>query len=434
MGILMSPNPVGPLLKATFRLLSTSALAVACLGEPAWAQQKTITVATHYTDEQMRPLTACFRRYEAENPNIKIVHQQATFRDFLQTILTSRIGGRSPDIYNVYSIWGVQLVSNGVLAEPPADIVDFVRREYEARTVDAATVDGKIWGVPAEVSTYLLVYNKNLLREAGYSAPPRTWDELAAIAAKISKADAQGKLTVAGYAFGPTPANAVHPFRTLLFSRGRSLFTDDLRSTNLATPEAVEIVSKQAEIFRKNVTNSSIQVRDFPSGSVGMMITANWFKDTLRQGLGDKFESTVGVAPIPGGDDWRTYQYSFYYGVDARSPSKPEAWRLVRWLNTPSEPGKRSCVGDMLMTMGGLTANKADIAASQAEVNDPFTRPYMEAISSGRAISEKNVPQASEIEVTIRGAIEEAWLGRQDPQKALSAANAQIESILKEAR
>jgi multiple sugar transport system substrate-binding protein len=133
------------------------------LGGPVWAQQKTITIATHYTEEQMRPLTACFRRYEAENPNVKIVHQQATFRDFLQTILTSRIGGRSPDIYNVYSIWAVQLVSNGVLAEPPPDIVDFVRREYEARTVDAATVDGKIWGVPAEVSTYLLVYNKNIL-------------------------------------------------------------------------------------------------------------------------------------------------------------------------------------------------------------------------------------------------------------------------------
>src|SRR3990170_37174 len=139
MGILMSPNPIGPLLKAAFRLLSTSALAVASLGGTAWAQEKTITVATHYTDEQMRPLTACFRRYEAENPNFKIVHQQATFRDFLQTILTSRIGGRSPDIYNVYSIWGVQLTSNGVLDTPPADVLDFVRREYEAQTVEAAT-------------------------------------------------------------------------------------------------------------------------------------------------------------------------------------------------------------------------------------------------------------------------------------------------------
>jgi multiple sugar transport system substrate-binding protein len=409
-------------------------LSVLCACGSASAQQKTITVATHYTDEQMRPLTACFRRYEAENPSIKIVHQQATFRDFLQTILTSRIGGRSPDIYNVYSIWGVQLISNGVLAEPPAEIIEFVRREYESSTVDAATVDNKIWGIPAEVSTYLLVYNKDLLKEAGYSVPPKTWDELAAMAAKITKTDAQGKITVAGYAFGPTPANAVHPFRTLLFSQGRSLFTDNVRSTNLTTPEAVEIVTKQAEMFRKNITNASVQVRDFPSGSVGMMITANWFKDTLRQGLGDKFESTVGIAPIPGGDDWRTYQYSFYYGVDARSPSKPEAWRLVRWLNTPEGPGRRSCVGDMLMTMGGLTANKADIAASPSEMNDTFTRPYVEAISSGRAISEKNIPQATEIEVIIRGAIEEAWLGRKVPQEALSAANAQIESILQEAR
>jgi multiple sugar transport system substrate-binding protein len=67
-------------------------------------------------------------------------------------------------------------------------------------------------------------------------------------------------------------------------------------------------------------------------------------------------------------------------------------------------------------------------------MNDTFTRPYVEAISSGRAISEKNIPQATEIEVIIRGAIEESWLGRKAPQEALSAANAQIESILQEAR
>jgi multiple sugar transport system substrate-binding protein len=416
-------------------LLSLFPVAVLCTAPaiPASAQQKTITIATHYTDEQMRPLNACFRRYEAENPGIRIVHQQATFRDFLQTILTARIGGRSPDIYNVYSIWGVQLVSNGVLDAPPSDVIDFVQREYEARTVDAATVGGKIWGVPAEVSTYLLVYNKELLKNAGFPAPPKTWNELADMAGKITRTDAQGKITVAGYAFGPTPANAVHPFRTLLFSRGKELFTDGLRSTNLTSPEAVEIVSKQAELFRNNVTSTSVQVRDFPSGSVGMMITANWFKDTLRQGLGDAFDRVVGVAPIPGGDDWRTYQYSFYYGVDARSRNKPDAWRLVRWLNAPQAAGKRSCVGDMLVSMGGLTANKADIAASQAEMSDGFTRPYVEAISSGRAISEKNVPQAQEIEVVIRGAIEEAWLGRKAPRDALAAANAQIESILREA-
>jgi multiple sugar transport system substrate-binding protein len=157
-----------------------------------------------------------------------------------------------------------------------------------------------------------------------------------------------------------------HPFRTLLFSRGKGLFSDDLRSTNLTSPEAIEIVTKQADMFKKGITSPSIQVRDFPSGSVGMMITANWFKDTLRQGLGDAFERTVGVAPIPGGDNWRTYQYSFFYGVDARKPPEGRCLASRPLAQLPSRAGKRSCVGEMLVAMGGLTANKADIAASQA--------------------------------------------------------------------
>lgn len=421
---------------ARFRLglLSLASVLAGLMAGEAAAQQKTLTIATHYTDEQLKPLTACFRTYEEQNPGVKIVHQQSTIRDFLQTILTARISGRSPDIYNVYSIWGAQLVGNGVLDQPPAAVLDFVRKEYEPQTVDAATVQGKIWGVPAEVSAYLLVYNKELLAKAGYTAPPKTWDELAEIAAKITQKDAQGKITVAGYAFGPTPANAVHPFRTLLFSRGVGLFTEDMRSTNLASPEAVDIVTRQAELFQKGVTAPSIQVRDFPSGSVGMMITANWFKDTLRQGLGDRFERVVGVAPIPAGPDWKSYQYSFYYGVDSRSRQKEDAWRLVRWLNTPQAAGQRSCVGNMLAAMGGLTANKADVAASAAELADPFTRPYVDLLSSGRAVSEKNVPQAAEIEVIVRTAIEEAWLGRAAPKDALAKANAQIEGILKESQ
>jgi hypothetical protein len=35
----------------------------------------------------------------------------------------------------------------------------------------------------------------------------------------------------------------------------------------------------------------------------------------------------------------------------------------------------------MLLRMGGLTGNKADIAASADELDDGFTRPYVEAIS-----------------------------------------------------
>ena len=104
--------------------LASTALALAA---PAFAQDKTITIATHYNQDQMAPLTECFRAYEAEHPGIAIEHQQASYRDFLQTILTARVGGTSPDIYNIYSVWAPQLASAGVLMAPPEEVQAFVR-------------------------------------------------------------------------------------------------------------------------------------------------------------------------------------------------------------------------------------------------------------------------------------------------------------------
>ena len=173
-------------------------------------QAQTITIATHYPPESIAILEPCFATYEEQNPDITINHQQITYGDYLQTILTARLGGQSPDIYNVYSIWGAQLVENNVLAAPPEEIVSFVQDNYVDSTVNAATIQDQLWGVPGEVSNYMLIYNKKLLQEAGYDAPPTTWDELNEIAQATSKTNAQGQVTQAGYVAGETVAEVVH--------------------------------------------------------------------------------------------------------------------------------------------------------------------------------------------------------------------------------
>lgn len=107
------------------RTLATALTTSTALAGIAQAQDaKTIQIATHYNETQMGPLLECFSAYEAENPGIKIEFQQASYGDFLQTILTSRVGGTSPDIYNIYSIWAPQLAAAGTLAELPAEIKD----------------------------------------------------------------------------------------------------------------------------------------------------------------------------------------------------------------------------------------------------------------------------------------------------------------------
>ncbi|WP_416358166.1 extracellular solute-binding protein [Aureimonas phyllosphaerae] len=390
----------------------------------------TLTFAAHYTDTEMAPLTACFRRYEAENPGIRIAYRQTPIADFMQNVMTSQVAGANPDIYNVYSIWGKRLVDNAILAEPPQEILDFIAQNFEASTAQSAVIDDKLWGIPAEVALYMLIYNKKLFAEAGIAEPPKDWPSLMDAAAKIAKRDSLGRVEVAGYAFGPSVANAAHPFRTLLFSKGTSILTDDLAGTHLTEPAAVEALEGQAQLFRDGLTSASHQIRDFPAGRIGMITGANWMKQLMREGLGDKLDETVGVAPIPGGPDWKTYQYSFYQSVDAKSAHPAEAWALLRWLHSPQGEGQRSCVGDMLVSLGSLTANKADLAASQADFGDAFTAPFVEALRSGRAMSDPNIAQTAEMDRVLRTQIEEAWLGRMSPADALAKADAEITNLL----
>ena len=407
-------------------LLIAAALALGAA--PAMADT-TLTIATHYTDAQLAPLTVCFRAYEASHPGIHIVHQQSIIEDYLQTVLTARIGGNSPDIYNLYTAWAAQLSDAGLLDPPPADVARMVETAYLPSTRDAIKVDGTVWGIPTEISAYMLVYNKKLFREAGIDAPPRDWSEVLADAAKITKRNAQGKITTAGFAFGPSVANGVHPFLALLQSRGVAPFKPDLTASNLASPEAAAVLADETKLFTQGITDNTIQVRDFPSGSVGMMIFANWYKGTLRQAFGAALDDTVGIAPIPGGENWKTLQYAFFWGVDANSSHRKEAWNLLAWLNTPQAEGKRSCTGDMLVALGALTGNRADIAATP-EYGDAFSKPYVDAISSGRAVAAPNVLRTTEIQQTLRGAIGRAWSGAQAPDVALRDADAKITALL----
>ncbi|WP_226783086.1 ABC transporter substrate-binding protein [Oceaniglobus trochenteri] len=415
--------------------VSTVALGVlgaGLLATPALAQDsKTITIATHYNQDQMAPLLECFDAYEAQNPGIKIEFQQASYGDFLPTILTARIGGTSPDIYNIYSIWAPQLVASGALATPPAEVQEFISANYSEGAVDAARLDGTIWGIPTELSVYQLLYNKKLLADAGYDAPPKTWAELAEIAAAVTEKNAQGNITTGGYVYGPSVANAVHPFYSQMYAEGTAPFNEDLTATNFTSPAAIKILERQGRLFADGSTALSSTVEDFPAGRAGMAIMANWNKQGLKEAFGDNFEDTVGVAPIPHDEgDGGTMLYSFYWAVDSTSDVTDESWALLNWLNTAQDGADLSCTGHMLDELGALSGNTADLSAM--DTSDAFTTPFVEAIVSGTAKSQPNIWQASENDRILRGYIEQVWAGQMSAEDALAAADAEITAILAE--
>ncbi len=69
---------------------------------------------------------------------------------------------------------------------------------YEAM-LRSCSVDGKLMAIPFANSNLLLYYNEDALKEAGFDAPPATWDELAEYTEALTKKGADG--TVERYGF-----------------------------------------------------------------------------------------------------------------------------------------------------------------------------------------------------------------------------------------
>lgn len=409
------------------KLLSIS-LYASLLPLAATAQNDPLQVAMHYTQEQAAPLIACLEGWE----NGTAEYQQISYGDYLQTVLTGRLAGQSPDIYNVYgAVWGPQMVQNAVLAPVPDDLAGFVRDGYAAGTVDAATIDGTLYGVPTEVSVYMLVSNMLLLRDAGFDTPPTTWDALREMAEETQTENNQGRTETAGFAFFQSGSGAgmVHPWYALTFSEGGAPYSED-GDVQIASDAGQAALERMAGLVRDGIVDPTVDAYDaFPAGGAAMMIMANWYESAIADGLGSLDD--VAVSQIPMGDDWRTLQYAFFMAVDSGSDQQDAAWNLVRYLNEPRD-GAPSCVAEMLDGLGALTASSADTAALPAP--DAFTQPYVDALAANRALSQPNVMQASEIERTMAQTFEEVLAGEAEVEPALEDLNQEVDDILFEFR
>jgi multiple sugar transport system substrate-binding protein len=413
-------------------LLSFSALAkTKLIFAVHWSDYQVEGVKDENGNVKVKGLRQYVEEYQKLNPDVEIEIQSVPFDEYLKRILISHTAGVISDIYVLYSLWGVQLVDSGILDQVPKDIADKVRASFVKAAVDGATIDKAIWGVPVEVANYALVYNKKLLREAGFNEPPKTWDELIAMAPKLTKRNPDGTVAQYGFAFlAGWDSAVVHPFLALLYSNGGKPFKDDFTECLLTSKEAIEALEAELKLFKNGATDPAASVWTFPTGKVAMMIMAPWYETALKLGFKDEYEATVGVAPIPYLKKPATIGYTWFIAVDSASKNKKAAWDFIRWM-TLQDAGGFTRMGELMAkNIGSIPPNKQDIAFFKAELNDLYTSVFVKELEN--TYQEPNVAQGQEIKTILMREIVEAWNGRKTAEQALSDAKKQIDKILEE--
>jgi multiple sugar transport system substrate-binding protein len=319
-------------------------------------------------------------------------------------------------------------VKAGMVDTPPKDVLDDIKTNYT--TYQNAFYQNKIWGYPTEINTYQLVYNKDLLKEAGFSNPPKTWDELVAMAAKLTKKDSSGRILQYGIAFDKTLNwQVVEPYLALLFTNNGKFIENNQSFLN--QKEAIDTLKAEMKLFENGTTNTGITTFNFQSGKVAMVLSPPWLKATFQNAFGSKFSSTVGVAPIPYISKPGTYQYGWYMGVENSSKNKEEAWKFLKWFNSNIQAStKTTRDGDFLVqTIGVIPSRKIDIQNHPKQLSDFFTAPFVKALSVAKA--QQYFLHDNEIKNILRENIVLAWTLHKTAEEALNDATTKINSFLK---
>lgn len=125
--------------------------------------------------------------FEKENPNIHIEMTVESWDNVLTKWEESFVSGVTPDIGYNSPMSTIGYALRGKLT-PVTDVIQ--KLGGEAVFSDPCFYfknKGEWWGVPNCDSSVVLAYRKDILEKAGFSEPPKTWDDLVTIAKATTK-------------------------------------------------------------------------------------------------------------------------------------------------------------------------------------------------------------------------------------------------------
>ena len=281
------------------RLLPSAALAALIAAGGAAQAQTLRVVEVLTTNERTGLMERIVSDFEAAHEGVEVELVSVPWDSAFERILNMAMSGQQIDVLEMPERWISTLAVNDALT----DLGPWLSEWEGAGDLTEATMDfTKIYGdtsyfVPYGYFVRAIYYNKPLLEEAGYSAPPATWDEFNEMARAVSELD--GKY---GYCLrGSTGGFVGWWLATSAMTGADSWFNEDGTSV-FGSPEAVEGLQMMLDLYNDGAApEDSVnwafneQVSGFYSGTCAFMDQDPDALIQVRERMGDDFAT----APVP---------------------------------------------------------------------------------------------------------------------------------------
>lgn len=125
--------------------------------------------------------------FQAENPGVKVTWIDVPWSAMESKILTAVSAKTAPDVVNLNPDFASVLATRNAWLDLDAKVPADARSTYLPNIWKASTLNGTSFGIPWYLTTRLLIYNTDLLKQAGISKPPATYAELAQVARQLKE-------------------------------------------------------------------------------------------------------------------------------------------------------------------------------------------------------------------------------------------------------
>ncbi|MDX3852043.1 extracellular solute-binding protein [Streptomyces sp. AK02-01A] len=360
-----------------------------------------------------------------KHPGIKIKHEYYGWPDKNAKLDAVLATDKAPDVVEMGNTEMLGYTVKGAFAE-----IDPSKFDNSGAWLDglksSVTYEGKTYGVPYYAGGRVANWRKDVAKDAGVTAVPKTYAELTGALDKI-QAKKGGKFS-AWY----QPSRDWYAAMSFVYDAGGSIAKEDGGSfkANLSSPESLKGLGDYKNVLDKYMKGDKTKDESdryivYGQGNAGMIFGAAWEGASTEDPKVDKTGKLKGnlenfVMPGPSGSNMPV----FLGGSDLAVPVKSKAQATAaEWINAfTGSQGQKGLIGK-----GNLPNNKTDLASLKS---DPAT-----AVPATAAESSWFVPMAPgwgqvEKAQVLQTMLQSIATGKKSVEDAAKEADAAIDKVI----
>ncbi len=412
------------------RALLAGGLALAVVagsGGGAFAQDEPITLnmismaqAGMTTDE----MNAVIAEFTALHPNITVVPEYVAYDALHDKIATGMAAGKSPfDIMLVDDIWFPEFAQAGWLKDISAEIPADMKADSSQAAWDIVSYQGKQYGLPWLLDQLYFYYNDDMLKQAGFDAPPTTYEEMMSMAQVMHDKGIVDAPVVLAWA---QIEAAITEFVAFLYANNGQFF-DAAGKPVFNSPEAVAVVQWMVDSLKSglvnpaSVTYAEEDIRNTMSaGKAAFGINWAYMLDLANDPAQSTVAGHIKMALMPvfqagkdAGIESSSNNGSMGFGVSAGSAHADAALQFIEYLTSKDVQKRYAAHVTPLWTS---LYSDPELLAAQPVLLDMFAKQWPTAHVRPK------VPYYIELSQALQVALQEALTGAKTPQQAMDEA------------